>query len=61
MSGRRCGTPASLIFGNALKRMSAIAAAYEAGVERFAFDSDSELDKLIAAAPRQRRFLPCAE
>ena len=48
--------PESLSFGNTVKKMSAIAAAYEAGVERFAFDSDSELDKLIAAAPGSVAF-----
>lgn len=43
--------PGSLSFGNTVKKVSAITAAYAAGVDRFAFDSDSELDKLISAAP----------
>lgn len=49
-------TPERLSFGNTVKKLSAIAAAHAAGVRRFAFDCDSELDKLIAEAPGSVAF-----
>jgi ornithine decarboxylase len=46
------GAPAErLSFGNTIKKERDIAYAYEKGVRLFAFDSDAELDKLVAAAP----------
>ncbi len=49
--------PASRIsFGNTIKKISAIARAYEAGVSMFAFDSDEELDKLARHAPGSRVY-----
>jgi ornithine decarboxylase len=44
-------TPDRISFGNTIKKQKDIAWAYEQGVRLFAFDSDAELDKLIAAAP----------
>ncbi len=49
-------TPDRLSFGNTVKKASAIAAAHAAGVRRFAFDCESELDKLIAEAPGSVAF-----
>jgi ornithine decarboxylase len=46
----------SLSFGNTIKKQSDIAAAYALGVRRFAFDSESELAKLIEAAPGSTAF-----
>lgn len=43
--------PQRLSFGNTVKKAAAVAHAYERGVRLFAFDSDSELDKLTAHAP----------
>ncbi len=44
-------TPDRISFGNTIKKQKDIAWAYEQGVRLFAFDSDAELDKLIAVAP----------
>lgn len=48
--------PERLSFGNTIKKQSAIRRAFELGVNRFAFDSESELDKLIASAPGSTVF-----
>lgn len=40
-----------LSYGNTVKKPRDIALAYEAGVRRFAFDCEGELDKLIRHAP----------
>jgi ornithine decarboxylase len=44
--------PERLSFGNTIKKESAIAAAYAAGVRTFAVDAPEELDKLTLLAPR---------
>ena len=44
--------PERLSFGNTIKKESAIAAAYAAGVRTFAIDAPEELDKLTRFAPR---------
>jgi ornithine decarboxylase len=49
-------TPERLSFGNTIKKERDIAAAYEAGVRLFAFDSEAELDKLARVAPGARVF-----
>lgn len=43
--------PHQVLYSNPVKPSSHIAAAYEAGLWRFAFDSESELHKLSAHAP----------
>lgn len=43
--------PAHLSYGNTVKKAADIAWAYAAGVSRFTFDCEEELDKLIAHAP----------
>jgi ornithine decarboxylase len=43
--------PASISFGNTIKKVSAIRRAHEAGVELYAFDSAEELEKLARHAP----------
>jgi ornithine decarboxylase len=43
-------------FGNTIKRESEIARAYETGVNRFAFDSIGELEKIARAAPGAQVF-----
>ena len=48
--------PSALSFGNTIKKETDIAAAYALGVRRFAFDSESELAKLIEAAPGSTAF-----
>lgn len=46
------GVPAGRIsYGSTIKKAADIAYAYEHGLRRFAFDSESELRKLAAAAP----------
>lgn len=45
-----------LSFGNTIKKERDIAYAYEQGVRLFAFDSESELEKLGRAAPGSRVF-----
>jgi ornithine decarboxylase len=49
-------TPERLSFGNTIKKERDIAAAYQAGVRLFAFDSEAELDKLARVAPGARVF-----
>jgi ornithine decarboxylase len=44
-------TPATISYGNTIKKPAAIRAAYEAGVRVFAFDSAEELDKIARCAP----------
>lgn len=43
--------PADVLYSNTVKPPAHVAAAYEAGLWRFAFDSDGELHKLAAHAP----------
>ena len=51
------GAPANRIsFGNTIKKSSAIARAFAAGVDMFAFDSAEELDKLVTCAPGARVY-----
>jgi ornithine decarboxylase len=53
----QCGAlPEAISFGNTVKKASAIAAAHEAGVTLFAFDSDEELEKLARHAPGSRVY-----
>jgi ornithine decarboxylase len=47
---------AQLSFGNTVKKVAAIRDAYERGVRLFAFDAESELDKLSAHAPGSTLF-----
>jgi ornithine decarboxylase len=49
-------TPDRLSYGNTIKKEKDIAFAYELGVRLFAFDSVTELDKLVRAAPGARVF-----
>lgn len=44
--------PANVLYSNPVKPVRHIAQAYAAGVRQFAFDSEDELTKLAAAAPR---------
>ncbi|HTY72631.1 MAG TPA: type III PLP-dependent enzyme [Actinomycetes bacterium] len=48
--------PQQMSFGNTVKKASAVREAVELGVTTFAFDSDSELDKLIELAPGSIAF-----
>jgi ornithine decarboxylase len=48
--------PASISYGNTVKKVSAIRAAHAAGVSMFAFDSAEELEKLAAHAPGSRVY-----
>jgi ornithine decarboxylase len=48
--------PASVSFGNTIKKTSAIRRAHEAGVTMFAFDSAEELEKLAEHAPGSRVY-----
>jgi ornithine decarboxylase len=48
--------PASISFGNTIKKASAIRRAHAAGVSMFAFDSIEELQKLAANAPGARVY-----
>lgn len=43
--------PKAISYGNTVKKVSAIRAAYERGVRMFAFDSEEELEKLAEHAP----------
>ena len=43
--------PKAISYGNTVKKVGAIRAAYERGVRMFAFDSEEELEKLAAHAP----------
>lgn len=49
-------TAERISFGNTVKKQSDIAKAFELGVRLFAFDSESELQKLAAAAPGAKVF-----
>ncbi len=48
--------PGAISFGNTIKKVAAIRAAYQAGVRLFAFDCAEELDKLAAHAPGSRVY-----
>jgi ornithine decarboxylase len=48
--------PATISYGNTIKKATAIRAAHEAGVSLFAFDSAEELAKLAANAPGARVY-----
>ncbi|HEY0420324.1 MAG TPA: type III PLP-dependent enzyme [Acetobacteraceae bacterium] len=48
--------PEAISYGNTIKKTSAIAAAYDAGIRMFAFDSAEELDKLARLAPGSRVY-----
>ncbi|MCC7167057.1 MAG: type III PLP-dependent enzyme [Rhodospirillales bacterium] len=48
--------PLRLSFGSTIKKQKDIEAAFAKGVRLFAFDSQAELDKLVAAAPGSRVF-----
>jgi ornithine decarboxylase len=48
--------PSHISFGNTIKKSSAIARAFAAGVDMFAFDSIEELEKLAASAPGSRVY-----
>ena len=48
--------PERLSFGNTIKKQKDIAAAYDRGVRLFAFDSEAELEKLVASAPGAKVF-----
>ena len=43
--------PSAVSYGNTVKKESAIARAFAAGVRMYAFDSEAELEKLARAAP----------
>ena len=49
-------SPERISFGNTIKKSSAIARAFAAGVDMFAFDSAEELDKLAQLAPGSRVY-----
>ncbi|MPY93376.1 MAG: type III PLP-dependent enzyme [Acidimicrobiia bacterium] len=52
-----CGAdPATLSYGNTIKKRADIAYAHERGVQLFAFDSEQELEKLAEAAPGAQVF-----
>jgi ornithine decarboxylase len=48
--------PGAISFGNTIKKVSAIARAYEAGIAMYAFDSAEELEKLARHAPGSRVY-----
>ena len=48
--------PEAISFGNTIKKVSAIRAAYQSGVTLFAFDSAEELEKLAQHAPGSRVY-----
>ncbi len=48
--------PASVSYGNTIKKVSAIRRAHAAGVSMFAFDCAEELEKLAAHAPGSRVY-----
>ncbi|MFS8369981.1 type III PLP-dependent enzyme [Acetobacter indonesiensis] len=48
--------PDAISFGNTVKKVSAIRAAYEAGVRMFVFDCREELEKLAQHAPGARVY-----
>jgi len=43
--------PATLCYGNPIKKAAHIAAAYAAGVRRYAFDTEDDLDRIAEHAP----------
>ena len=47
---------AAISYGNTIKKVAAIRAAYQAGVGMYAFDSAEELDKLARHAPGSRVY-----
>jgi ornithine decarboxylase len=49
-------TPEAISFGNTIKKVSAIRAAFDRGVRMFAFDSREELEKLAEHAPGARVY-----
>lgn len=49
--------PEKMIYGTSVKPISHIKAFFEYGVDRFAFDSLPELDKIAAAAPDSRVYV----
>ncbi|MFN3075639.1 MAG: type III PLP-dependent enzyme [Alphaproteobacteria bacterium] len=52
-----CGATADrLSFGNTIKKQTDIAYAYAKGIRLFAFDSETELEKIAEAAPGARVF-----
>jgi ornithine decarboxylase len=48
--------PARISYGNTIKKARDIAAAYDRGIRLFAFDSETELDKLAEHAPGSKVF-----
>lgn len=48
--------PEAISFGNTVKKRTAIAEAFAAGIDLFAFDCAEELDKIADAAPGARVF-----
>ena len=48
--------PGRLSYGNTIKKQADIAYAYDKGVRLFAFDAESDLEKLAVAAPGARVF-----
>ncbi len=53
---RPAHVPSSISFGNTIKKVSAIRAAFQRGVTLFAFDSAEELEKLAEHAPGARVY-----
>lgn len=49
--------PKKIIYGTAVKPSSHIKEFYEYGVDRFAFDSLPELEKIVSLAPRSRVYI----
>jgi ornithine decarboxylase len=49
--------PEKIIYGSAVKPIDHIKKFFEYGVDRFAFDSHSELEKIAAAAPGSRVYV----
>lgn len=52
--------PEKIIYGSAVKPISHIKTFFEYGVDRFSFDSPSELEKISAAAPGSRVYVRIA-
>ncbi|TQF80993.1 type III PLP-dependent enzyme [Elioraea sp. Yellowstone] len=48
--------PSAISYGNTVKKESAVARAFAAGVRMFAFDSEEELEKLARAAPGSKVY-----
>ncbi|MDG6094112.1 type III PLP-dependent enzyme [Acetobacter sp. AN02] len=49
-------SPEQISFGNTVKKVSAIASAWDAGIRLFAFDSREELEKLAEHAPGSKVY-----